>query len=376
MTFPASHSRSTGARSDGTMRDLPAEADLLSQIVDLSPNGVLVSDRDGVVKLANRQAAALLGRDPDSLVGSSLAALLDRSETGSELLASLHGTRNCEREEIERVHDDGRSTWISISTRALRDDDDERVGVIAYLRDVTVRREMQRQLERKNEELERYVDSVAHDLRSPLVALLGFTRLLKQDYEEVLDDTGHHFLDRVEEAGRTMEALIHDLLELSRIRRPDELAPLTDPRRILVQVASELKLRLEAAGATLVLPDETPMMRVDPTRLYQVLSNLVGNALAHGLDGEEGSGTVRVDIVERDAFHEIRVADRGRGIPECDHERIFQIFQTGTGVRRGEQSHGIGLAIVKKVAEAYGGRAWVDSRPGEGACFHVLFPAS
>ncbi len=367
-------------------REVRVGNDPLSQIVASAPHGVLVTDTLGFVSYANTSAAELLGCDRDDLVGSPIGVHLPHSRGFEHLLEKLREPAGWDGEEIERFDSHGRSSWMSVSTRSLEDLEGHPAGVVAYLRDITERREVQRQLERKNQELESYVDSVAHDLRSPLVSLLGFTRLIKQDYEAVLDGTGRHFLDRVEEAGRTMDALIRDLLELSRIRSSAEVLPFTDPRRILLQVEAELKLRLEANRVSLELPDAPPLMRVDGTRLYQVFSNLIGNALTHGFAPARGSvpaqgispdqlepGCVRIEVLERDNGHEVVVCDNGRGIPEEDQARIFQVFQTGRGVQR-EHSHGIGLAIVKKITEAHGGRVWVESTPGSGARFHLHFP--
>jgi PAS domain S-box-containing protein len=355
-------------------RELQASVGLLSQIVDSSPNGVVATDRSGYITYANPRAALFLGGSKEQLVGRPISVFLPNS--GIEgLLEELREPTDWDGEEVERIDESGLSSWMSVSTRPWLDLDRRPVGVITYLRDITQRREMQQELERKNQELESYVDSVAHDLRSPLVAILGFTALLKQDYGETLDETGHHFLDRVEGAGRTMEALIHDLLELSRIRKPGEIVALLDPRSVLLQVEAELKQRLDEHDVSLELPEDPPMMRVDGTRLYQVFANLIGNAVTHGLSDGGGTSRVRVEILERDGYHEIVVSDDGCGVREEDHERIFEVFQTGRGVRRSELSHGIGLAIVKKIAEAHGGHIWVESEPGRGACFHAQFPA-
>lgn len=347
--------------------------DMLSQIADRSPHGMVATDRSGYVRYANPRAAALLGHPRETLAGRPIAAVLPSSHAFADLLLKLREPTGWDGEEIERVDAQGRSSWLSVSTRPLQDAEGCANGVIVYLRDATDAYRQQQQLERKNQELEGYVDSVAHDLRSPLVSLLGFTRLLQQDYEDVLDETGRHFLDRVEQAGRTMDGLIHHLLELARIRKPAELQSLTDPRRVLQQVEAELKLRLEENEVVLVLPEAPPMMRVDATRLYQVVSNLVGNALVHGL--ANGPGRVEIEVIEGPDHHELVVSDDGRGIPEEEQERIFEVFHTGRGVRRCEHSNGIGLAIVKKIAEAQGGRVWVESAAGLGARFHVLFPS-
>lgn len=368
--------RPPGERN-ASSRALEGTVSLLSQILESSPNGVVATDRSGYITYANPKAAAFVGRDRRDLVGRPATIFATQIRALPTLLEKLRRPAGWEGEEIEVVGADG-SVWLSVSTRRLLDDAGQDAGIVTYLQDITERRLVKEELERKNLELESYVDSVAHDLRSPLVSLLGFTRLLREDYETSLDETAHHFLDRVEDAGRTMDALIHDLLELSRIRKPGDLRPSLDPRSVLQQVATDLKLRLEEQGIELLLPTTPPMMQVDGTRLYQVFSNLVGNAVKHAFAGDARYDAPRISVEIREVAggHEIVVSDNGRGLPEEDHARIFQVFQTGRGVRRSQRSHGIGLAIVKKVAEAHGGRVWVASGLDRGLRFHVLFPVS
>ena len=119
------------------------------------------------------------------------------------------------------------------------------------------------------------------------------------------------------------------------------------------------------------------MMRVDGTRLYQVFSNLVGNALVHGFASEDVRQDARVDVEIHDEgdAHRIVVSDNGRGIAAEDHIRIFEVSQTAPA-QRGERSHGIGLAIVKKIVEAHAGQVWVESVLGHGTSFHVRFPST
>ena len=362
-------------RSDAA-RALEGTISVLSQVLENSPNGVIVTDRSGYISYVNSRAAGFLGRDRRDLVGRPVAIFVAQFRETSELVEKLRHAADWECEEVEFVGPT-RNLWLSVSTRPLKDDANHRNGIVWYLQDISERRLVQEELERKNQEMETYVNSVAHDLRSPLVSLLGFTRLLREDYEAQLDEQGHRFLYRIEEAGHTMDALIHDLLELSRIRKPSEARPFLDPRSVLEQLAAEFKLRLEEKKIELSLPTAPPIMQIDGTRLYQVLSNLVGNATRHGFDdGEQCSAPrISIEIRELEDTHEVVVSDNGRGLPEEDHERVFQVFQTGHDVRRSTGSHGIGLAIVKKIAEAHGGRVWLASQPGQGASFHVLFPA-
>ncbi|MBT38636.1 MAG: hypothetical protein CL938_08840 [Deltaproteobacteria bacterium] len=227
-------------------------------------------------------------------------------------------------------------------------------------------------LTRRNAELEHCINTLAHDLRSPLVALLGFSRLLRQDYADRLDDTGTHFVDRIEQAGQTMEMLIHDLLELSRIGQTGECPALVDPRCVLAQLAAELKPQLDAEQIQLVVPENPPLVYCDRTRLYQVFSNLIGNAVKHM--GECEPRKISVAIRDEAGLHQITVRDYGRGVDPEHHERIFEPFESLTRDRNGRSGTGMGLAIVRKIAETHGGRAWVENPPGTGASFHVTLP--
>ena len=167
-----------------------------------------------------------------------------------------------------------------------------------------------------------------------------------------------------------MESLIQHLLEVSRIGQCEPRKTPVDPRDVLQRIASELKPRLELGGTRLEWTPEAPLIHCEWTHLYQVLSNLVGNALEHM--GPAPEPAIVVEFANEEREHRVSVRDNGRGIAPEHHERIFEIFQSvGPQERRGT---GVGLAIVKKIAETYGGRAWVESRPGEGAIFHVTFP--
>jgi signal transduction histidine kinase len=245
-------------------------------------------------------------------------------------------------------------------------------GTVLVLRDVTELRDMEEVLASKNVELEHCVHSLAHDLRSPLVALLGFSRLLRQDYADDMDETRLHFIDRIEQAGRTMEELIHDLLEFSRIGQGGDRRGMVDPRSVLLQIAAEIKPRLESAGLRLKMPQQPPLVYCDRTRLYQVLSNLIGNAVDHMAPGDHS--TVTVEVWDEPESHHISVRDQGRGIALENHERIFEVFQSLGPRADGSRGSGIGLAIVKKIVQTHGGRVWVESEPGKGATFRLTFP--
>ncbi len=347
----------------------PASDVLEARLLDVLPDAVLAVDAGGFVRRANEAALRVLEATREEVVARSITGLLAKGADQIESLAeALHGAPRQAVCELTHRTRSGRVRSLEIALAPLSG------GARALvLRDVTERCQVEQQLRKANEELEHCVGAIAHDLRSPLVGLLGFSRLLRQDYEDSLDDTGNHFLDRIEQAARTMESLIHDLLELARIGDAGERPVLVDPREVLLQLAAEFKPRLESAGIELILPTGLmSRMYCDRSRVYQVFSNLIGNAIDHM--GPRRDARIEVRIEENDRQHEIIVADNGRGVDPAHRARIFEVFQSIGTRSDGRRGTGMGLAIVKKIVEKRGGLIWVESEPGCGARFHVTLP--
>ena len=343
----------------------------LGAILDAAPEAVLAVDRNGFVTYANPAIERLLGYAAEETVDKPISVYVRNTVELDRIAAVLRPGAESFVHDIDLRRKDEALLRVSVSASGLRLPDGTQAGAVLVLHDVTERRRFEAELSRKNDDLEHCVNTLAHDLRSPLVALLGFSRLLRQDYGARLDDTGLHFVDRIEQAGRTMETLIHDLLELSRIGSRGN-GGAGRPARVLQHLHAELKPRLDAAGVDLVLPASPPLVYCDRTRLYQVFSNLIGNAIEHM--GPCAEPRIVVDVVEEADCEHITVLDSGRGIAPEDHARIFEVFQS-LGPRRDDRSGtGIGLAIVKKIAQTHGGQAWVESRLGHGSTFHVTFP--
>ena len=351
------------------------DAGLLSAVFEDTMNGLLLIDSSGFISFASPNVAGLLGHSSSELVDKPVALFLPKA--GYLASASQLSDEGCE-ETVELKGSSGESIWLSISVRELDLPKKGRIGLAIHLRDVSRERGRIDRLQKENAELDSYVHSVSHDLRSPLVSLLGFTRLLRQDYGLLLGDAGRHFLDRVEQAGCTMEALIRDILELSKVEGPQAPREPVDPRNVLLQIYAEIKPRLEEQGVALELPSAPPMLQCNRTQLYQIFSNLIGNAVQHmgeprGHDGAGGARRIDVEISELPGNHLIVVRDNGQGISPASQERIFEAFHT-LGKRRAGGSTGIGLAIVKKIVLAHEGQIWVESEPGCGAAFHVTVP--
>lgn len=355
-------------------RELERTLATVRSFLDTCPDGVVVVDSSRFIAYANPAVEDVIGHSPDDLVDRPLGLFVRGHQDLERIAAALRPESQVRGQDLEVRRRDGSTVCVSVSASLLRLDDGRPVGAIAYLRDVTQRRLDEQALARKNAELEHYVHAVSHDLRSPLVSLLGFSRLLREDFGHRLDAKGLHFVDRIEQAGRTMESLIADLLELSRIGRSGHALARANPRGVLLQLHAEIKPRLDDQGVELAIPLDPPAVVCDRTRLYQLFSNLVGNALDHM--GPVRGARIEVEVREESGHHLIAVRDNGRGVAPEHHERIFEVFHSLGPRRDGSRGTGMGLAIVRKIAETQGGRAWVESEPGRGACFKVLLPSA
>ena len=226
------------------------------------------------------------------------------------------------------------------------------------------------ELERRNAELERFTYTVSHDLRSPLVTVRGFVDLLEKDAaaaepERVADD-----LDRIRRATVTMEKLLRELLELSRIGRvmnPPERVSLDE---LVRQTVALLHGRLRAANVRVDVQPGLPSVHGDRTRLLEVLQNLIENAVKF----RSGQGEPVVEVGSRPGPDGpvVYVRDNGVGIDPRYHDRVFALFER---LDPRVEGTGVGLALVKRIVEVHGGRVWVESEgAGKGATFCFTLP--
>ena len=224
-------------------------------------------------------------------------------------------------------------------------------------------------LKAKNAELDSFVYSVSHDLKSPLVSIEGLTSLVLTEYGEGLDPDARNFLERIQANVQHLEGLIADLLALSRIGR--EARPLEDVdlAEVVGAVVEELSVIVDARGVAVV---RGPLGRVRAIRaqMEQVVRNLVSNAVKYL--GDVATPRVEIRTIERDDEIECLVADNGIGIDPTYHHKVFEMFQRLNDVE--VAGTGLGLPIVKKIVEGAGGRIWIESARGEGTTVHFTWP--
>jgi two-component system sensor histidine kinase KdpD len=229
------------------------------------------------------------------------------------------------------------------------------------------------EIARRGDELKSaLLSSVSHDLRTPLASIKTAVTSLLQPGVEWREADRREFLTAIDEEADRLNRLVANLLDLSRIEagtlRPDADWNALD--EVIVRVVRRLAPRLADHPVALALPDETPLARFDEVHLEQVLTNLLENAAKYSPAGAPIEVGLRVGA----ATLEATVADHGPGIPAWERERVFDRFYR---LRRDGQratGAGLGLAIVRGLVEANGGRVWVEEAPGGGAAFRLALP--
>jgi PAS domain S-box-containing protein len=233
--------------------------------------------------------------------------------------------------------------------------------------------ERTKQLNEANKEMAAFTYTASHDLRSPIRAIIGFARALREDSGHLLDDENRDYLDRIITAGDRMMQLIDDLLKYSRVGkqivqlRPVALSPL------LRATLQEFEARLKSIDGTVDIAPELPRVLGDPTLLQQIFSNLIDNALTYRKPDQH----LQVSIACRREADDvvIVVADNGIGIAPEHHRRIFEVFQR-LHASEAYPGTGIGLATVERAVEKLGGEISVESELGKGSSFNVRLKAA
>ncbi|RYG22880.1 hypothetical protein EON82_15785 [bacterium] len=224
--------------------------------------------------------------------------------------------------------------------------------------------ERTRDLEASNHELESFCYSVSHDLRTPLRSLDGFSRALKEDYGDRLDDQGLDFLDRIRAAAKRMDELITALLTLSRLTRSEILPTQVD----VSGVARDLAQDLDPDGRVQFTIEDGLQVHVDPRMFEVLLENLLSNAVKFSSRVEKP----RVEVgCTPDGW--LFVRDNGAGYDPQYSSKLFQPFERLHSVRE-FPGHGIGLATVARIARRHAGEVKAEGKPGMGATFYVRFP--
>lgn len=228
-------------------------------------------------------------------------------------------------------------------------------------------------LDQKQRELQQFLFAVSHDLKAPILSIQGFCGLLAQEFGAEIPEEARRYLARIDSNASWMKRLIDDLLELSRVGRLTAPKGRIDMMALARDVVLGLSFEIERSGARVVISPESVVVMGERRALEQVWSNLIENALRYR--SESRPLEIRISWAREERELVFSVEDNGAGMPANLLGRVFVPFQRAAGAAD-RSGTGIGLAIVRRIVEALGGRVGVDSRLGEGSRFFFALPES
>ena len=384
--------------TDEQLKDeaLQTSRDLLSSVLTSSLDGIMVfstirDDGGEIVDfeclLVNPQAEKMVNRSSEELVGTRMLDEMPGHKDNGLFDAYVHVVETGEPFENElHYQDDEFERWLQVV--AVRIDED---GFAVTFRDISERKRAAQamvsanaKLEQRNRALRDFAYIASHDLQEPLRKISAFSNLVLEDYGDVVDDTGRHYLERMQDAAQRMSQLISDLLVYSRVTtqaRPFKPVDLTE---IVRNVRSDLDMQIADVDGTVEV-GELPTIEADGTQMRQLLQNLIGNALKFSRPDEPPVVRVEAATVElgddgvpqvdadTDQICRLTVSDNGIGFEQKYADRIFTPFKRLHG-RSEYEGTGMGLAICRRIVERHGGAISVESEPDVGTTFTIHLP--
>jgi len=350
----------------------------LASSVTAAGEAIVITDPEGTITFINPAFSRLTGYSFDEAIGQN-SRIIHSEKQSAEFYNKLWNTivgGNTWSGEVTNKKKDGSLYDAHLTIAPIFNDQEIIEGFVSIQSDLTDMRQTQILLEyinnkltAKNQELEQFTYTASHDLKSPLVTMLGFIGHLKRDAEQGRTDRLGKFADRIEQAGHRMKQNVDDLLELSRIGRITNEILEIDIAGLVKDLVDEYRDSIESAGVTVVIQDDMPPIRGDRKKIHQVMDNLLTNALKYGCTNE--SPTIEIGAEVDQNTVRIFVRDNGPGIAEEFHQKIFGLFQR---LEKRDDSTGVGLALVARAVEVHGGRCGVESAPGKGATFWITLP--
>ncbi len=357
--------------------------------LDTMAEGLLVLDRKEQIVLANQAFATLLGKTTEQMTGVRASQLPWVTSDGA-------ATEAAERPWIKAIRDGVAQTDQMI--RLQLDDQPQRTfklncspvlgskgnyaGVLVSFDDITLLEEKEVELRKSREEAvaaneakSSFLANMSHEIRTPMNAVLGFTEILQRGYSKNPQESRKH-LDTIHSSGKHLLDLINDILDLSKVESGQmEIERMQcAPHNVIAEIVNVLRVKANEKGLSLAFLPEGDLPETilsDPSRLRQIVTNLVGNAIKFT---EQGGVTVmlQLDLYNTRPQLIVDITDTGIGMQEERLEHIFDPFvQADTSVTRRFGGTGLGLSISKRFAEALGGGITVTSQPGRGSTFSV-----
>ncbi len=375
-------------------------------LIESNIDALMTTDPQGIISDVNQQMIALTGRTRDELIGAPCKNFFTDPIRADAAIKRVLTENKVSNYELTVRAQNGDETVVSYNAATFHDRDRKLQGVFAAARDVTERKRFERALQEKNLELEHasrmkseFLATMSHELRTPLNAIIGFSEALKDGLMGQMSNVQHEYIGDIFTSGQHLLSLINDILDLSKVEA-GMMALELEAVDVSTMLANSLSIVREKAAAQRIhleldASDDLGVTHLDIRKTKQIVYNLLANAVKFSSHG--GRVTLRARCVTRAAvghvsdtwpvhgfaladndfqsFLEICVSDHGIGISQPNLQKLFLAFsQIDSSLARKFEGTGLGLAMVKQLAELHGGTVAVASAEGEGACFVAWVP--
>jgi PAS domain S-box-containing protein len=360
-------------RAEGELRNL-------SRAIEQSPSTVVITDTEGKVEYANPRFTQLTGYSLEEILGQNPRILKSGQHTPGfyqELWDTISAGGEW-RSEFANRKKNGEIYWELASISPVRDAQGKVAHFVKVAEDITERkraeealRQRTAELEARNEELDAFSHTVAHDLQNPLGVVIGFAEVLEQDFATVPAEDLKRYLHLIAQRGRKMSNIIDELLLLAGVRQTDVEAVPLDMASIVAEAQRRLSDLIEEYQAEILVPEAWPAAWGHGPWVEEIWANYISNAVKHG------GRPPRVELgAEVQADHMVRfwIRDNGPGLTLEEQARLFVPFTQLAQIRF--EGHGLGLSIVRRIVEKLGGQVGVESKgvPGQGSIFFFTLP--
>ena len=347
----------------------------VSQFFQFVRDGIIFINEHHQIIRFNDGAMEIFGYERGEVYGQPLNLLLPprlhhrhtelmRTYFEDELAQDINAVK---RGEIIGQRKDGTEFPIEASVSRFDTPNGKIAAVI--LRDISERKAFEDEILRQNEELDAFAHTVAHDLKNPLHHMLGFSSILQQDLDTMDVETLRRNLQYIQKAAVKANNIVNELLLLATIRKEDVQHETLDMPAIVKEAIARLSFDVQQSGAVIHVAEDIPTAIGHSAWVEEIWFNYISNAIKYG--GE--SPTINISAQLQDSgYTRYLVADNGPGIPKEQHDHLFLSFTRLERTRA--QGHGLGLSIVRRIADKLNGRVGVESQTSHGATFYFDLP--
>lgn len=321
------------------------------EVVSNSPDGIVITDKRGVIHYVNAASMALFGRAFNGLVGKDFGfPIVSGDTTEIDILKQGSPAIVAEMRVVE-------ITWKG------------ETALLATLRDMSERIKLNKELTRSNKDLEEFAHVISHDIKAPLRTLNLLSTWLHDDHKDSLMQEALDDLQLMRKTTNRMQKMVDDLLQYSKSNSSNKQFITVDLNLVCRDALDNLSEDVFRTNAS-ILVDSLPSVEGDESQLIQLFQNVISNSLKYSATEPE----VKVKCAKENYYWHITVADKGIGIESKYLKSIFIPFNHLNSIDEYEGS-GIGLATCQKIVERHQGRIWMESDYGAGSVMHILLPA-